>query len=80
MAWKDDEEKDIRNIFMQRVGRRLSDMMREVHIKNWRPFRISEGVWAALQKHWAVVDFAKLSDQAKKNIALEKGGSSHCVA
>ncbi|GAU42782.1 hypothetical protein TSUD_34260 [Trifolium subterraneum] len=77
VAWRPEDEFELKNIFKGKGSERLSEMLTEVRNKRKCPSWIGENAWKWLHKTWNNAPYKLKSAQAKQNRASAKGGSVH---
>ncbi|GAU51778.1 hypothetical protein TSUD_415640 [Trifolium subterraneum] len=77
VAWRTEDEFELKNIFKGKGSKRLSEMLTEVRNKRKRPSWIGENAWKGLQKTWNSAAYKLKSARAKQNRDSAKGGSVH---
>ncbi|WJX67942.1 hypothetical protein P8452_52362 [Trifolium repens] len=77
VAWRPEDEFELKNIFKGKGSRCLSEMLMEVRNKRKRPSWIGQNAWKGIPKTWDGAAYKLKSARAKQNRASAKGGSVH---
>ena len=77
VAWRPEDEFELKTIFKSKGSKRLSEMLMEARNKNERPSWIGPRSWKGLEKKWQSTDYKVKSARNKNNRASAKGGSVH---